>query len=102
MNIVNGNAAVHTGIFDSGGTGGGISSISGRVTITNSIVSNNVAGTEDGPPFPAGYGGGISNAGTLTITNSTISGNSAGLVGGGISNGGSLTITNSTSWQPDG
>jgi hypothetical protein len=62
--------------------------------ITNSAVSNNRAGVED--PFPAGYGGGISNGGTLTITNSTINGNQVYLTGGGIANWGTLTITNST------
>jgi CSLREA domain-containing protein len=73
----------------SDGDGGGIYNDKDAVlTITNSTISGNSAGTS---------GGGISNWGTATITNSTISGNSAGTVGGGISNqtGGTLTISNS-------
>jgi len=50
--------------------------------ITNSIVSNNDAGADE--PFPAGFGGGISNYGTVTITNSTINSNLCYLAGGGI------------------
>ena len=72
------------------------------MTITNSTISDNVAGFTQ--PGETGLGGGISNSGTLTMTNCTISGNSAhgstfkgGGVGGGIYNGnGSADIGNST------
>ncbi len=66
-------------------SGGGIWN-SGEMVITNSIVSNNVSGG-NGPKFPFGNGGGISNqplAGSLYITDCTISGNSTGLFGGGV------------------
>jgi hypothetical protein len=59
--------------------GGGLLN-TGVSTITNSTISANVA-TQDA----AGGGGGISNEGSLTVANSTISGNSASL-GGGIKN----------------
>jgi hypothetical protein len=57
------------------------------LTVTNSTLSGNSAGS--------GGGGGIFNSGgTLTVTNSTLSGNSAGTGGGGINNsGGTLTVT---------
>ena len=78
---------------------------SGEMDITNSLVSGNVSGG-NGPQFPFGNGGGISNqplAGSLYVTNCTIRDNSTGLYGGGIYNidyggpfAGKLTITNST------
>ena len=72
------------------GSGGGISN-SGALTITNSTLTNNSAGSLFG-----GHGGGISNSGALTITNSTLANNSAsgmpgslfGGHGGGLSSGG--------------
>lgn len=69
------------------GYGGGIFN-SGTLTLTNSIVSSNMAFYN---------GGGILNesSGTLTLTNSTVSGNT-GTFGGGILNDGTLTFTNST------
>src|SRR2546430_2576676 len=62
------------------------------LTLTNTTVSGNTAGTE---------GRGIYNSGggTLTITASTVSGNSAnsaGSNGGGIFNAGAATLTNVT------
>jgi hypothetical protein len=57
-------------------------------------VSDNYAGTPD--PFPAGFGGGISNYGMLSITSATIDHNECWLAGGGIYNYGTLTITSST------
>jgi hypothetical protein len=70
--------------------GGGIYS-RGRLTLTDSTVSENSTD---------GHGGGISNShGALTLTNSTVSGNSAsgdGDVVGGIYSSGALTLTNST------
>ena len=71
--------------------GGGISN-SGSLTLTNSTVSNSLAGR----------GGGVSNEGTLTLTRSTVSRNEACSeflewgVGGGIWNAGTLTVTSST------
>ena len=57
------------------------------VTISNSTISNNVAG----------YGGGISvdPGSSLQLNNSTVSGNEAYYSGGGIANAGTLTVTNS-------
>jgi hypothetical protein len=81
----------------SGTSGGGIWN-SGEMDITNSIVSNNVSGG-NGPDFPFGNGGGISNTtgAVLFITDCTISGNSTGLNGGGVYNAGPLaTIDGST------
>jgi len=73
--------------------GGGILNW-GTLTVTNSTVSRNVAGSES-----SAVGGGIYNSGTLTIANSTISGNSGTsnfMYGGAIFNSGPLTIINST------
>jgi hypothetical protein len=92
--IVSNNSAAYVGIGKGGGEGGGICNVGGTLMISNSIVRNNYAGTPN--PFPAGFGGGISNYGTLTITNSTINGNGCQLSGGGIYNDGTLTITSST------
>lgn len=78
--------------------GGGIDNY-GKMTVTNSTISNNsisTSGTNNG------FGGGIINetAGTLSITNSTISHNSAstktGSFGGGIHNQGKLTVNHSS------
>jgi hypothetical protein len=78
-------------------TGGGIDNESGAtLTISNSTLSTNTAGSVGNP---AVEGGGIFNIGTLTIVNSTVSANTAGGIsgaGGGIFNGGTLTIVNST------
>jgi hypothetical protein len=78
-------------------TGGGIDNESGAtLTITNSTLSGNTAGSVGNPSVE---GGGIFNSGTLTIVNSTVSGNTAGGIsggGGGMFNGGTLTIVNST------
>ena len=74
--------------------GGGIFN-NGTLTLTNSKVSDNSAGSSGGV---SGSGGGILNGrqGTLTVTNSTVSDNSSGGFGGGIANDGTLTLTNST------
>jgi hypothetical protein len=99
---VRGNRAYYAGggIYNDPSNGG-----SATLTITNSIVSDNVAGFSD-IGGGGGEGGGIYNgysAGTLMITNSSVSDNYAGVPdpfpagnGGGISNYGTLTITNST------
>lgn len=94
----------------SGGGGGGINN-SGTLTVSNSIVSGNLA------PIPCipmllvylcigtASGGGIYNSGALIISNSIISGNHAGsycngnpcvALGGGLYNRGTLMIQNST------
>jgi hypothetical protein len=80
--------------FNSGGNGGGIFNEGGTVTITDSSVSHNQAGTSD--PIPGGNGGGIVSSGMLTITNSAIESNGCAVSGGGIVNYGTLSITNST------
>jgi hypothetical protein len=81
---------VARGATTSSDGGGGIYS-RGRLTLTNSTVSENSTD---------GRGGGISNShGALTLTNSTVSGNSSsgdGDVVGGIYSSGALTLTNST------
>jgi hypothetical protein len=58
---------------------------SGILTVTNSTISNNIAGT----------GGGVLNFRNLTVSNSTISNNSAS-IGAGIHNYGDVTVSNST------
>ena len=96
-----------------GGNGGGINN-GGTLTVTNSTLSGNAAGTDGGGGIYNGgtlavasstfldnsagassEGGGIWNGGTLTVTNSTFSANMAGL-GGGMHNEGTVTVTNST------
>ena len=99
------------------GFGGGILNSDGKLTLTNSTVSGNMAFLDGGgiynPNSPmtlmnstvsgnvaASSGGGIANRGNintmLTLTNSTVSGNTASNGGGGISNIGTLTLMNST------
>ena len=69
--------------------GGGIYN-GGTLTLTNSTVTSNTAGSAGG--------GGIYNTGTLTVTDSTISDNVGGLFGGGgiLNTGGTATVTRST------
>jgi len=74
--------------------GGGVKN-TGTLTIDNSIVSNDIAGTAG----TAASGGAIYNSGgMLTVTNSTLAGNSAPQASGGAiyNSGGMLTVTNST------
>jgi CSLREA domain-containing protein len=71
---------------NSGGSGGGIISLS-AVTVTNSTISGNSASDS---------GGGISSLGAVTVTNSTILGNSVDFDGGGIRSSSNVTVTNST------
>ena len=68
-------------------SGGGINSVGGTLTVTNSVISNNF-----------GNGGGINVDGaTVTISGSTINANQAGCGPGGIAiRTGTLTVTNST------
>lgn len=76
--------AIRGGFIECCDIGGGIFN-NGQLTITNSIISDNVAVFE---------GGGIAGDGAIIITNSTISFNSA-QDGGGIFSNGPVTITNS-------
>jgi len=66
--------------------GGGVFN-EGALTLINSTVSGNSAGT---------YGGGLSNTGTLTLTNSTVASNFADSFGGGVLSFGPVALTNST------
>jgi CSLREA domain-containing protein len=68
-----------------GSIGGGINMV-GSVTLTNVIVTNNVAR----------FAGGINAVGNLTLINSTVSNNVACSTGGISSGNGVLTLTNST------
>jgi hypothetical protein len=71
--------------------GGITNTVNGRLTLKNSIVTNNSStGTS------VGNAGGIFSAGSLTVSYSTISNNSTQYYGGGIASHGSLTINNST------
>lgn len=75
------------------GAGGGIANSGGTVSITNSIVRDNLAsGVID-----ANGGGILSDEGTVTLTESTVSGNSANGDGGGIAVfNGTLNVVRST------
>ena len=68
------------------GSGGGIYCDYGRLTVADSTLAGN----------SAGRGGGIYSSGTLTVTNSTFSGNSATYGGGIYNHPGTLTVTDST------
>lgn len=71
------------------GSGGGIKSVKGTLTLVNTTVSNNEA---------AGKGGGvhIACACTAMFTNSTVSGNTAAKHGGGVYIKGALQLVDST------
>lgn len=84
---------------DIGGEGGGFFA-AGPVTLTNSVVSNNVA--MGGTSIFAGLGGGFAAGGTVQATDSTISGNVAtgseksGGQSGGVFGNSPMTFTRST------
>jgi len=63
----------------------------GRMTITNTIVSDNTAHSDGANAF----GGGIYNDGTMTLTDSTVTRNSATTITGNASTGGIHNIKNS-------
>ena len=71
-----------------GSNGGGVSNLNGTLTVIDTTISDNTSHA----------GGGIRNSplGSLTLTESTVSDNTAGFTGGGIWNNGTLTMTNST------
>jgi hypothetical protein len=73
-----GSMVSNNSINASNGAGGGISSLTGVVTIVDSTVSGNTA------TAPGGDGGGISSNADLTLEYSTVSGNSADDSGGGL------------------
>jgi hypothetical protein len=69
------------------GSGGGLwNGSSSTVTLTNTMLSDNEALN----------GGAISNNGNATLANTTLSGNQANFAGGGIANAGTATLTNVT------
>jgi CSLREA domain-containing protein len=80
-------AATISGLTMSGAQASGILN-EGTVTVQNSTISDNSAGSFDG--------GGIANLGTLTLVNDTIKNNTAHFVGGGLWNFGNATISAST------
>jgi hypothetical protein len=90
-NLILQRTTVSGGLIPSG-LGGGIVS-QGAVTLTNSTISNNSAGSAAGGGVWDGNGSG---AGPLSVTNSTITGNRSSGVAGGIYSYGGGTITNST------
>ena len=76
-------------IRDGGGNGSGggiLIDVSGALTLTDSTVTDNSAGS----------GGGVFNYGIATLTNVTLSGNTAAHFGGGVYNEGAATLTNVT------
>ncbi|MDQ2653898.1 MAG: hypothetical protein M3Z20_12765 [Chloroflexota bacterium] len=89
---------------DGGGGGGGISNVLGAVTLTNTVISDNVTGPGvSGPPddpvvieFPS-VGGGIKNdGGSVTLIGSQVRGN-RGDYGGGIRNDGGVVTLDAAS-----
>ncbi len=82
--IDNSTLAQNTGLF-----GGAIfNSSASTATITNSLISGNLANST---------GGGIRNRGTLNLINTTVAGNFASVTGGGIANAGTYTTVLSNS-----
>lgn len=85
--IISGNSVIGAAQYYSGG---GVSSASGNITLSNSTVSGNSA---------LKHGGGVycKNDGTITLNNSTVSGNFAYDSGGGIYNfAGDVVLNSST------
>ena len=79
MSILNGRALNPDGVSDN--LGGGILSF-GSLTVSNCVVSQNEAPTENNG---VGYGGGIFAVGPLKVLDSTVSQNKVSGAGGGIS-----------------
>ncbi|MBP5622876.1 MAG: fibronectin type III domain-containing protein, partial [Thermoguttaceae bacterium] len=82
VKVTNGNAMYGGGVstYDES-----VSNISGSLSVTNCIISDNTA---------LNSGGGIYAVGDVTITNTSIVGNTAPFSGGGVLVSGSVTITN--------
>jgi len=117
------NSKITDSSFDgniSHGNGGGIYNQGGNLELTDSVLVNNEAESDNGgggiyvnggtltvksSTFITNIanedGGGVMNLTTTTITNSTFFGNIAGTAGGGVSNGGTLTVENSTFSEND-
>jgi hypothetical protein len=101
LNVIAGASLSTTGltIADGGGSFGGAISNAGDLSVTDCVLSGNVAGFTSN--FNDGMqGGAIYNSGTATISTSTFLGNSAGEPasgeGGAIYNNGVLTVSDST------
>lgn len=82
--IANGQAFNGAGIYNAG-----------TLTLSNSILSGNIASRRNVNGNLASYGGAIFNSGNLTLNNNILNNNS-GFFGGGISNAGTLTLNNNT------
>ena len=67
----------------------------GTMGIRNTTVTNNTSNFYNQPPS-GGSAGGIENTGTLEINSSTIRDNRAGVFGAGIVNNGMMTVIDST------
>lgn len=72
----------------SGGNGGGIYADSATLTLTDCVLSRNIASG-----WPGGGGIDNDNGGSATLTRCTLSGNSSGSNAGGIGNEGTLTLS---------
>src|SRR5262249_55498633 len=79
--------------------GGGLFN-EGTMTVTNTLLSGNIARSFNLSPFGFASGGAILNFGTLQVSGSTLSGNYVTARdiarGGGIYNSGTATINNTT------
>jgi CSLREA domain-containing protein len=98
VTIRNGTGNATSSADPTNGWGGGIYN-AGSLTLTDTIVTQNVAENDD-PDTGQGRGGGIyNNAGTLELDGSSVTDNTAptttGLSGGIFSVGGTLTLTDS-------
>ena len=102
---ISGNSVLRddTGVYSSGGTGGGgISNRGGELVVSGCTLMGNTCLSYGSYGFdgsePIGSGGGIySRDGSLTVMDSTITGNSANNQGGGIASWyGDLTVVDST------
>jgi len=96
LNIQNG-LSPHADIVGYGG-GGIYINYRSKVTLTDSIVQANTAGSNDPlhPSSPNGGGIGMNNYGSLTINDSVVIGNTGYGLGGGIYSGGSILTLNNT------
>ncbi|MEW2471879.1 hypothetical protein AB0919_44035 [Streptomyces sp. NPDC046994] len=98
-----------TGADDS--DGGGILNAGGALTLTDSTVRNNRAGTGGGiwnqrgtlvlrnttvSNNRAGFGGGVATNGTMTMQGGALRGNTSGAWGGGLANAGNTTLNNTS------
>jgi hypothetical protein len=85
-------------LSNTAGSGGGIfvESASGGLTLNSSTVAGNAANQGDGGGIALGPGvTSTSGSGAMLLTNSIITGNSAASQGGGVSSTGPVTVTSS-------